>query len=90
MPNGEDHDLLLRIDERVKDMHADVKDLVGVVANHSTRLVVLESRRAGLTKWGWVAVGAVLLLVVTGAITLDMAKAKETVDLVSPFVPGSP
>jgi len=59
-----DHDLLVRIDERIEVIHNDIEDMKGTIASHSKRLGVLEQWRAYVL--GAAAVVAAFISIIVG------------------------
>ncbi|MHC1596785.1 MAG: hypothetical protein ACXQT3_00560 [Methermicoccaceae archaeon] len=59
-----DHDLLVRIDERVEVIHNDIEEIKGTIASHNRRLGVLERWRAYVL--GAAAVVATLISIMVG------------------------
>ncbi|MHC1602531.1 MAG: hypothetical protein ACXQS4_04810 [Methermicoccaceae archaeon] len=59
-----DHDLLVRIDERVGDIQLDVEELKDALATHTTRIGALERWRAYVL--GGAAVVAFIVSVLVG------------------------
>ena len=84
---GEDHDLLIRIDERVGEIQGDMRGIRGIVDEHGTRISNLEAaepiRQPGIFISKAVVWAGVLILVLAlgGALTLDLHKAGEVVTL---------
>lgn len=62
-----DHELLIRIDEKLKTVSSDVKDMKD---NTSQRLSLIEGRVEGLEGWRSIQVGA---LVIISSIVIPMA-----------------
>lgn len=59
-----DHDLLVRIDERIEVIHNDIEEIKDTIANHSRRLGVLEQWRAYVL--GAAAVVAAFISIIVG------------------------
>ena len=59
-----DHDLLVRIDERVEVIHTDIEEMKKEITSHSRRLGVLERWRAYIV--GVSTTIAVLVALITG------------------------
>ncbi|MHC1602062.1 MAG: hypothetical protein ACXQS4_02405 [Methermicoccaceae archaeon] len=60
----DDHDLLVRIDERIEVIHNDIEEIKGTIANHNKRLGVLEQWRAYVL--GAAAVVAAFISIMVG------------------------
>ncbi len=84
---GQDHDLLIRIDERVGEIKDDVRGISAVMENHDTRICALEStipsKVPGIVISKAVAWAGILVLVLAlgGALTLDLHKAGDVLEL---------
>ena len=60
----DDHDLLVRIDERVGAIHNDIEEIKATLASHNRRLGILERWRAYVL--GAAVVVATLISIVAG------------------------
>ncbi|MHC1597231.1 MAG: hypothetical protein ACXQT3_02830 [Methermicoccaceae archaeon] len=60
----DDHDLLVRIDERIEVIHNDIEEMKGTIASHNKRLGALEQWRAYVL--GAAAVVAAFISIIVG------------------------
>ena len=81
---GPDHDLLIRIDERVEEMQSSLTRTLDIIVEHGKRILVLEQRQCPTPPAGIVlsrpvaiAIAAIVLLALGGALTLDFPKAES-------------
>lgn len=69
MPNVSDHDLLMRIDERITNIREDIVDLQWAMRQNRDAIVRLRLESA---KWG--ALGGFLVSVIVGIVVYSLTR----------------
>lgn len=90
-----DHDLLIRIDERVEEIQSNLAKTLDIVMDQGKRLVAVEGRTCPTIPQGIllsrpvaIALAVLVLLVLGGALTLDLPRAEKVLTTAKTLTSG--